>query len=68
MRPIAVTVSEAIALTGIGRTTLYREINAGRLKPRKSGRRTLFLVADLEAYVQALPLAANEGAGGAADA
>lgn len=64
MRPLAVPVAEACAMIGVGRTRLYEEIAAGRLVPRKSGRRTLFLTEDLERYVRSLPVAgtAQEGA------
>ncbi len=41
-------------LGGISRTTLYREVRAGRLRPVKVGRRVLFDVADLDAYIARL--------------
>jgi len=52
---IAVTIPEAVAMTGIGRTSLYKLFGEGKLQPRKSGKRTLLLVEDLERYVKSLP-------------
>jgi Helix-turn-helix domain len=58
MTKIAVTIPEAVAISGIGRTSLYAVFKAGGIKPRKAGKRTLVLVADLESYIQSLPVAA----------
>lgn len=55
MTPIAVTIAEAVQITGIGRTSLYKLISIGRLTPRKLGKRTLILVDELDAFVQSLP-------------
>jgi hypothetical protein len=55
MHKIAVTLREATALSGIGRSSLYKLFNTGKLTPRKAGKRTLILVAELETYVQSLP-------------
>lgn len=38
---LAYRIDEAVAATGIGRTSLYEMIKAGALKTRKIGRRTL---------------------------
>lgn len=57
MTKIAITLDEASAISGIGKTKLYCEIRAGKLTPRKSGRRTVILVDDLKAYLTSLPLA-----------
>lgn len=62
MQKIAVTIREAIALSGIGRSSLYKLFNEGKLTPRKAGKRTLILVAELENYIKSLP------AGGRKDA
>lgn len=42
-------------IAGIGRTKAYEEINAGRLKARKSGVRTIILAEDAEAWLNSLP-------------
>lgn len=58
MHPIdslAVPILEAIRLSGMGRTKLYQEINAGRIKARKLGKRTLIEMRSLRAYLDALP-------------
>jgi predicted DNA-binding transcriptional regulator AlpA len=55
MQKIAVTLPEAIALSGIGRTTFYKLFNTGKLTPRKAGKRTLILVSELETFVNSLP-------------
>ncbi len=54
-RKLAVTIPEAVSLSGIGRSTLYKLFANGTLVPRKSGKRTLILVADLEKHVADLP-------------
>lgn len=41
MTPTAYTLHEAKKLTGLGHTKIYQEINAGRLRAKKCGRKTL---------------------------
>lgn len=53
--PFAVSIADAVRLVGIGRTSLYAAIAAGRLKTRKSGRRTLVETGALREFVEALP-------------
>lgn len=55
---IAVTINDAVRISGIKRSTLYLLFKDGAIKPRKNGKRTLVLVADLEAYLNSLPVAA----------
>lgn len=56
VKPVkAYTLAEAVVATGIGRTTLYEEIKAGRLKARKRGRSTIILTEHLEEYLNDLP-------------
>jgi excisionase family DNA binding protein len=57
-RRLAYSVEEALSLLSIGRNKLYAEAKAGRLKLRKSGRRTLVLADDLRAYISSLSLLA----------
>lgn len=52
--PIAVTIPEAVRLSGCSRSALYEAMKRG-LPARKAGRRTLIMVADLEAYLAGLP-------------
>ncbi len=55
MDKIAVTIPDATALSGIGRSSLYKLFKEGKLTPRKAGKRTLILVSELENYVKSLP-------------
>jgi excisionase family DNA binding protein len=57
MTKLSVTVPEAVQLTGIGRSSLYKLFSEGKITPRKSGKRTLVLVEDLKRYVENLPAA-----------
>ena len=57
MTKLSVTLPEAIAMTGIGRSTFYVLFNEGKLRPIKSGRRTLIMVEEIERYVRSLPAA-----------
>ena len=43
------------AISGIGRTLIYVEINAGRLVARKVGNKTIILRPDLLAWLDSLP-------------
>ena len=61
-RPSAVpkaseSVSEFCAKYGIGRTTFYAEVKAGRLRVVKLGRRTLVPVCEGELWFSRLPTA-----------
>ena len=53
--PLAVGIIDATRLLGVGRSTLFEEIRAGRLQARKAGRRTLILRDDLRAWLNTLP-------------
>ena len=57
MNKLSVTIPEAVEMTGIGRSTLYKLFSEGKLTPRKSGKRTLVLMSDLEAFIKNLPAA-----------
>jgi len=54
-RKLLVGILEAARMMGIGRTTLYAEIAASRLRTRKAGKRTLIAVTDIEDWCQNLP-------------
>jgi excisionase family DNA binding protein len=55
-QPEALTIVEAKVRAGCGRLMIYQEIQSGRLRARKLGRRTLILAADLSAWLANLPL------------
>ena len=54
---LAVGISDACRMISLARSTLYREISAGRLKAHKAGRRTLFSVDELMRWLASLPKA-----------
>jgi excisionase family DNA binding protein len=56
MSPIAYTILEACAASGVGRTKIYEAIAGGHLTARKNGKRTLILEADLRRWIEGLPL------------
>ena len=49
------SVVEACAVAGIGRSKLYEAIATGSLKARKWGKRTLILRDDLRQFLASLP-------------
>lgn len=53
--PLALTISEACAISRTGRTALYEAIRDGQLVARKRGRRTLVLPDDLKRWVESHP-------------
>lgn len=52
------SISEACAMAGIGRTKIYQAIATGSLKARKCGKRTLVLRDELREFLASLPGAA----------
>jgi predicted DNA-binding transcriptional regulator AlpA len=52
---LAHSITDVCLKTSLGRTALYEEIKAGRLKARKAGRRTVVLDSDLRAWLADLP-------------
>jgi hypothetical protein len=46
---------DAVGCSGLTRTAIYDALRRGDLKARKSGRRTLICMADLQAYIASLP-------------
>ncbi len=53
--PIAVTIPDAVKLSGMSRTSIYEALKRRDITARKAGRRTLISFADLEAYLASLP-------------
>jgi hypothetical protein len=53
--PLFASVTDAAALLGIPRTGLYRELNAGRFRAFKRGRRTLVDVRHAVEVLRASP-------------
>ncbi len=57
LRPIAVGIKTAIAISGLNRAKLYEEWRAGRLVFHKHGGKTIVLYSSLEQLVRNLPRA-----------
>ena len=55
MTPLAVTIPEAVKLSGMSRSAIYEALKRQDITARKAGRRTLISFADLEAYLASLP-------------
>lgn len=55
--PLTVTIPEAVRLSGLSRSEIYRCLSAGNIQARKSGSRTLIVWASLKAHIEALPAA-----------
>ena len=51
IKPLAVTVKTACQLVGVGNTTMWALIKAGRVKTVRIGRRRLVIYASLEGLV-----------------
>lgn len=52
MEPIALSPTEAARALSVGRTTLYRLINEGKLETTKIGSRTLVLTKSMKALAE----------------
>lgn len=52
---LMMSIKDAFREARIGRTKIYAEIGAGRLRAVKLGRRTLIRRSDFEAWIAALP-------------
>ncbi|WP_018260558.1 helix-turn-helix domain-containing protein [Methylobacterium sp. WSM2598] len=52
---LSYSIADAVKVSGVGRSFLYEQIKAGKLKARKLGRRTLIMAADLQSWLAALP-------------
>lgn len=55
--PLAVGVLDAARMLGVSRSSLYALFRSDQIVPRKSGKRTLVLVSDLQRYLDDLPIA-----------
>jgi excisionase family DNA binding protein len=54
-KTLSYSVEAATKVAGIGMTKLYAEINAGRLKAKKFGKRTLIPASALNDWIDNLP-------------
>lgn len=62
LTPFARDMAGAKEFTGLGQTSIFAALKAGKLKGRKFGRKLVFLDADLRAFVDSLPLARPDAA------
>ncbi len=49
------SITDTVAESGQGRTSIYKAIKNGELIARKAGRRTIILRGDFARYMRALP-------------
>ena len=61
MEKLAYTIDEAVDQGAGSRTIVYEAINAGTLKAKKRGKRTVILAADLAQYLESLPDYLDQG-------
>lgn len=52
IQPVGLSIEETIKATGLGRTSVYKEIAEGRLKSFKVGRRRFVSPAALQQWAQ----------------
>ncbi len=55
IEPIAVPIAEAVSVSGMSRSAVYRALATGDLRAVKQGSRTLVLVDSIRAYLASLP-------------
>ncbi len=55
--PLAITLSEAMRLSGLSRSELYRRMGNGQIHAVKAGVRTLIVMTSLKAHIASLPTA-----------
>ena len=55
---LSYSINDACDEINCGRTKIYQEIAAGKIKVRKLGKRSIILADDLQAYLNSLPIAA----------
>ena len=53
LEPITVTVAQVRELTGLSTSSVYRLFESGKLQRKKLGGKTLVLMTDLRAYLDA---------------
>jgi excisionase family DNA binding protein len=52
----AFTIKQVCEMTGFCAATIYKHIRAQRLIARKAGRKTIVLAADLDRFLEGLPV------------
>ena len=59
--PIAVTIPEAVRMSGMSRSAIYLRIREGAIDARKAGGRTVIIVESLEKHIKSLPRMPSAG-------
>jgi predicted DNA-binding transcriptional regulator AlpA len=54
-QPLAVTIPEAVRLSGLSRSEIYRRLSTRDIEARKSGSRTLIVWESLKEHIERLP-------------
>ena len=54
-KTLAVSIPDAVKITGWSRSAIYDALRRDELKAKKAGRRTLILYSDLEDFMANLP-------------
>lgn len=52
IEPLAFTISEACRVSGLGKTSIYRLVNEGKLELRKVGNRSLITARSLRHLIE----------------
>lgn len=60
--PLAYSIAQACALSGLGRTTIYAAIGRGELETLKIGRRRLVTAEALHAWLNSCPAETSNAA------
>jgi excisionase family DNA binding protein len=55
--PLTLTIHEAVRISGLSRSEIYRRLSDGKVRAVKSGSRTLVLMDSLRAHLATLPAA-----------
>ena len=55
IQPLTITIPDAVRMSGLSRSEIYRRLAAGDIEARKSGSRTLIVWVSLKAYIDRLP-------------
>jgi hypothetical protein len=55
IQPLTITIPDAVRVSGLSRSEIYRRLGTGDIEARKSGSRTLIVWASLKAYIDCLP-------------
>jgi predicted DNA-binding transcriptional regulator AlpA len=54
--PILVSVNDALTMSGMSRSSLYRRLGEGQLEGRKLGSRTMLVADSLRAFIDSAPV------------